>query len=77
MKVSIKTKIPKDKNYPENSVQCNGCGGFGCQICDDKGWLTPKDHPNGRRCSYIRCNKPLHPTQFAVYCLNKCALADA
>ena len=69
--------IPKDKNYPVDSVQCDGCGRNGCQLCDDKGWLSPKDHPNGRRCANPACNKPLHPTHAAVYCSDQCALDDA
>ena len=69
--------IPKDKTYPVDSVQCDGCGGNGCQACNDRGWLTPKDHSNGRRCMNSSCNKPLHPTHVAVYCSNECALKDA
>ena len=69
--------IPKDKNYPKDSVQCDKCGGYGCKVCSDKGWLSPKDHANGRRCSNPACNKPLHPTCFPVYCSNKCARDDA
>ncbi len=69
--------IPKDKNFPEGSVQCDSCGGWGCGVCEDKGWLTPTDHPNGRRCERKKCNKPLVPTQVAVYCSNECAALDA
>ncbi|KKR47071.1 MAG: hypothetical protein UT80_C0011G0002 [Parcubacteria group bacterium GW2011_GWC1_40_13] len=69
--------IPKDKSYPTDSVQCDSCGGFGCATCDDKGWLTPKDHPDGRRCLYKPCNKPFDPAQIAVYCSNECARNDA
>ena len=69
--------IPKDKNYPTDSVQCDECGGWGCAVCDDKGWLTPKDHPKGRRCFYIPCSKPLYPAQIAIYDSNDCALNDA
>lgn len=69
--------IPKDKTYPEDSAQCDSCGGNGCQDCDDKGWLTPKHHPWGRRCMYPACNKPLHPKNIAVYCSNQCAFKDA
>ena len=69
--------IPKDKNYPVDSVQCDGCGGYGCQVCNGRGWLTPKDHPNGRRCRNSACNKPLDPAHVAVYCNDQCALDDA
>lgn len=69
--------IPKDKNYPTNSVQCNSCGGHGCEDCDDKGWLFPIDHPNGRRCENEKCNLPLFPNQVALYCSNQCAFKDA
>ena len=69
--------IPKNKDFPEDSVQCDGCGGIGCQLCDNKGWLTPKDNPNGRRCNNPSCNKPLPPGHIAVYCSNQCATDDA
>ena len=68
--------IPKDKNYPDDSVQCDDCGGHGCQTCDDKGWLIPRDHPSGRKCMYTACSKPLDPSLVAVYCSNECASAD-
>ncbi len=69
--------IPKDKHYPEDSVQCDTCGGHGCLLCDQKGWLKPKDNLGGRRCENQKCNQPLKPNQKAVYCCNKCALDDA
>ena len=69
--------IPRDKTYPANSVQCDGCGGNGCQICDGKGWLTPRDHPKGRKCENPVCRQPLHPAHVAVYCSNECAADDA
>ena len=69
--------IPKDKNYPEDSVQCNHCGGRGCYRCDRRGWLTPRSHPNGRKCEREACSKPLPPDHFAVYCTNECARMDA
>jgi len=73
----VNLDIPKDKNYPQNSVQCDNCSGYGCKICDDKGWLTPRNHPNGRRCAYYECNSPLDPDHTAVYCRNQCAIDDA
>ena len=71
--------IPKDKNYPTDSVQCDECGGWGlgCEVCDNKGWLTPQNHPKGRRCLYLPCSKPLDPAQIAIYDSNDCALNDA
>lgn len=69
--------IPKDKNYPADSVQCDKCGGNGCAICDDKGWLTPKTHPKGRHCLNEVCDKPLRPAYSAVYCSDQCAYYDA
>jgi len=69
--------IPKDKNCPVNSVQCDICGGGGCGVCGDKGWLTPRDHPNGRRCMSKSCEQPLPPNHEAVYCTNQCAFNDA
>ncbi|MCX6731685.1 MAG: hypothetical protein NTX55_01725 [Candidatus Parcubacteria bacterium] len=68
--------IPRDKTFPADAVQCDGCGGFGCSTCDDRGWL-PKDHPRGRRCERRLCKKSLHPTHVAIYCSNECAFADA
>ncbi len=68
--------IPKDKNYPADSVQCDNCGGWGCTVCDDKGWLTPASHPQGRHCSNPDCDQPLSPSHVAVYCSNECALDD-
>lgn len=69
--------IPKDKNYPLDSVQCDNCGGWGCVGCSDKGWLTPRGHPNGRRCEKEGCGNPIPPDQIAVYCSNQCAMDDA
>lgn len=69
--------IPRDKNYPANSVQCDDCGGHGCVTCDEKGWLTPSTHVRGRKCEREGCNKPLPPDHVAVYCSNECAYADA
>ena len=72
----MRMDIPKDKNYPTNSVQCDKCGGWGCLVCDNKGWLS-EDHPNGRRCERKGCGNPIPPAQVAVYCSNECAVADA
>jgi hypothetical protein len=75
--------IPRDSNFPADSVQCDACGGWGggrgseCPTCKGKGWLSPKSHPNGRKCENPRCRKPLPPTQVAVYCSNECAAEDA
>lgn len=70
--------IPKDKNYPSDfSVQCGDCGGYGCITCEDRGWLTPRDHPKGRRCENAKCRKPLLPDHKAVYHSSDCARADA
>lgn len=70
----LKKGVPKNRDYPENSVQCDGCGGWGCEKCGDNGWLTPVTHPGGRRCG--NCNKPLAPGHWAVYCSNECAAED-
>lgn len=69
--------IPKDKSYPADSVQCDGCGGWGCPVCGDKGWLTPQSHPKGRRCERPGCGNPIPPDQVSVYCSNECAMDDA
>ena len=71
--------IPKNKDFPDGAVQCGGCRGEGCGICDYNGWLTPKNHPDGRRCRNPRCGKPLPPNHNpnAGYCDNYCAHADA
>ena len=68
--------IPRDKTHPDDAVQCNGCGGHGCETCEERGWL-PKGHPNGRTCYREECNNPIPPSQVAVYCSNECATADA
>ncbi|OJI08732.1 MAG: hypothetical protein COV08_03180 [Candidatus Vogelbacteria bacterium CG10_big_fil_rev_8_21_14_0_10_49_38] len=68
--------IPKKQPYPDDAVQCGGCGGWGCDLCDDHGWLTPRDHPNGRHCENQECDIPLAPDHIAVYCNDQCALAD-
>jgi 3-dehydroquinate dehydratase II len=73
------SQIPKNKCYPLAAVQCNGCGGHGCKICKEKGWLPARDK-NGRRCAGSkvgRCNNPIPPGQRAVYCSSECAMADA
>ncbi len=69
--------IPKDKNYPVDSVQCDNCGGHGCPECGDKGWFTSRSHPKGRKCERAACGNPIPPDQVAVYCSNECAIADA
>ena len=69
--------IPKDQDYPIDSVQCSNCGGGGCQTCNNKGWLVPRDHPSGRRCMREACNEPIRPAHVAVYCSNQCAIDDA
>lgn len=68
--------IPKDKNFPEDSVQCHNCGGLGCEDCDDRGWFTPSTHPKGRTCHREICDTPIPPDQVAIYCTNKCAYED-
>lgn len=69
--------IPSVKPFPDDSVQCDNCGGHGCPNCEAKGWLTPASHPGGRKCSNPGCRKPLKPDHYAVYCSNECALEDA
>jgi hypothetical protein len=68
--------IPKDKGFPLDAVQCHECGGWGCEVCDKKGWL-PKGHPKGRTCHRDGCTNAIPPAQVAVYCSNDCALADS
>ena len=68
--------LPKDKSFPADAVQCDGCGGHGCTRCDDKGWVPPW-HPYARRCEREGCGKPIPPAQVAVYCSNECAYEDA
>lgn len=68
--------IPKDKNFPVDAVQCNGCGGNGCFTCDEKGWF-PSGHPMGRICERAVCDNPIPPDQVAIYCSNDCAYLDA
>jgi len=68
--------IPKDKNYPADAAQCDGCGGWGCAACGDRGWVPP-DHGRARKCHRDECGKLIPPTQVAVYCSNECAFLDA
>jgi len=68
--------IPRDKSYPADAVQCDGCGGHGCDTCAGQGWL-PAGHASGRVCLNPGCGKPLHPTFMPVYCSNDCAFEDA
>jgi hypothetical protein len=68
--------IPKDKRYPLDAVQCDGCGGNGCHVCEQKGWL-PYGHARGRRCELEECPNYIKPGQTAIYCSSKCAQADA
>lgn len=68
--------IPKDKNYAADSVQCDDCGGHGCNTCEGKGWL-PFRHPKGRTCARPGCDTAILPPNVAVYCSNECAYLDA
>lgn len=68
--------IPKDKSYPPDAVQCDGCGGLGCALCEDKGWL-PAGHPKARLCEREGCGKALAPAHYQLYCCNTCAYDDA
>lgn len=77
VRIKSLNQIPQIKEFPLNSVQCNNCGGRGCNICQGKGWLTPRAHTQGRRCAYKRCREPLAPNHIAVYCQNQCAFDDA
>ena len=69
--------IPQDKTFPRDSVQCDLCGGQGCEVCDQKGWFTPADHPYGRVCERGECPTPIHPESIAIYCTDECAILDA
>jgi hypothetical protein len=69
--------IPKDKAYPERGVgQCDECGGHGCPVCHNTGWISD-DHPKVRRCYSNDCDNVIPPHQIAVYCTNECAWGDA
>lgn len=69
--------IPKDKSYPPDSVQCDECGGHGCEKCGERGWFTPSTHPLGRKCYRDGCTVAIPPAQVAVYCSYECADSDA
>lgn len=69
--------IPRDKHFPEDSVQCDNCGGLGCIDCNFKGWFASSDHPKGRKCAREECGKPLAPYNLAIYCSDECAALDA
>lgn len=72
----LRGDIPAFKMFPEDSVQCDDCGGHGCDLCSGMGWFAPGDHPGGRRCANPECNRPLCPDWVPVYCSNDCALDD-
>lgn len=71
-----KSPIPRDKNYRDDAGQCDECGGYGCDTCDNRGWLPP-GHPCIRLCARDECGVPIPPDQIAIYCCNECALEDA
>lgn len=59
---SVEEGLPKNKDYPPNSVQCVICKGEGgCKTCGDNGWLTPHDHESGRRCSVVSVKRACIP----------------
>lgn len=66
--------IPKVKPFPPDSAQCNHCGGNGCEICNDKGWVSAGSF-YARHCLKCKCIIP--PDHVAVYCSNECAFEDA
>lgn len=68
--------VPKDKNYPFDAVQCDGCRGYGCRACSQRGWW-PARHSMGRLCEREGCDNPIPPAGPAVYCSVACAMADA
>jgi len=69
--------VPRDKSYPPDSGQCDACGGNGCDKCDYRGWLIPKEHPGVRLCERSACGRPIPPAHVAVYCSDQCARLDA
>ncbi len=72
--------IPRNKKYPEDSVQCRTCGGHGCPKCDYRGWFTPATHPEGRKCHRKGCESPIPPNYEPVenaYCTDTCYFLDA
>ena len=69
--------IPKDKGYPERGVgQCDECGGHGCSLCHNTGWVSDTS-TYVRRCHNDSCDAVIPPHQVAVYCTNACAFSDA
>lgn len=74
--MSIRVDIPKDKHYPKDAVQCDNCGGWGCDGCGQRGWFNAA-HPKGRKCERPGCGNPIPPDHIAVYCSNECATRDA
>jgi hypothetical protein len=69
--------IPKDKNFPKGAAQCDECGGFGCDNCEQRGWYPNADHPLARHCENEECSNIIPPDCVAVYCCDDCALDDA
>lgn len=68
--------IPKDQNYPHDAAQCDGCGGHGCVVCGDRGWVMAESD-DARYCERDGCGKLIPPFEAAVYCSVGCAMADA
>lgn len=68
--------LPKNTRFPPDAVQCDECGGYGCDTCGQNGWL-PSGHAKGRKCEREECQKPIPPAHLAVYCSDECARKDA
>lgn len=67
--------IPKVKPWPERAVQCDFCGGDGCDVCHGRGWVA-RESGNGRLCAHKGCFVHLRPDQVEVYCSIRCATED-
>lgn len=68
--------IPADKNFPLDAAQCDNCGGWGCKLCGERGWVAA-DHALARKCERIDCPNLIPPAHVAVYCSTNCAMLDA
>lgn len=67
--------IPKVKPWADGAVQCDFCGGLGCEVCHGRGWVA-RESGNGRLCARDGCFVHLRPDQVEAYCGIQCFAED-